>query len=170
MKPIHESKIEQAIYDFLTSFPLFKNLNEEELEIFGDHIDIYQIEPHEELFHEGEDGDCIYFVIDGEIDVFKESVIGRRVGVHKVPISTIYKGSTIGEMSILRNYLRSATVKTRTQAHVVVLTRKSFDLIVEYHPKIGIKILMGLFYMLSKHLHKQTGRIADFVLIERENR
>jgi CRP-like cAMP-binding protein len=102
------------------------------------------------------------------MEVIKESVGGSKIGVDKVVISTVYKGSTIGEMSILHDYLRSATVRSRTQTHVVSLTKASFDLIVEHHARIGIKILMGLFYMLSRHLHKSTGRLADFILTKSE--
>ena len=168
MKPIHESKINKVIHDFLAEFPFFSDLSKDELEIVGDHIDMYQFEPGEILFHEGDTAECIYFLIDGEMDVIKESVGGSRIGVNKVVISTVYKGSTIGEMSILHNYLRSATVRSRTQAYVAALTKASFDLIVAQHARIGIKILMGLFHMLSRHLHKSTGRLADFVLTTSE--
>ena len=54
MKPIHESKIEEAIGDFLTGFPFFNELGKDELEIVGEYIDIYQLEPGEVLFYEGD--------------------------------------------------------------------------------------------------------------------
>jgi len=166
MKPIHPSKIDKAVEDFLTSFPFFSELSVDELEILGDHIDIYQVQPDEVLFHEGDDTDCVYFILDGGFDVLKETIRGQERGVDKVVIMTLSAGSSIGEVAIIANFPREVTVKARTQGHVVAFTKASFDLIAENHPRIGLKISTGLGRLFLRHVRKLPTLMADYALDE----
>jgi len=164
MKELTDSKIDNAITDFLSNFPFFSDLKEDQLEIISDYINFIEIGEGKVLFSEGDKGDCMYFVIDGELDIIKESVSGGKIGIDKVVIATLSKGSSIGEMSIIDDISRSATVSTRTKATLVSFTRKGFSLILENQPEIGAKILIGLSRLLSKSLRKTSGRLADYTL------
>jgi CRP/FNR family transcriptional regulator, cyclic AMP receptor protein len=166
MKPIEESKIDRAVYEFLLNFPFFSRLAEEELSIVSEHIQFIEIEKDELLFKEGDEGDAVYFVLEGELDVMKGSVSGKKVGIDQVVIATLSKGCSVGEMSMIDKIPRSATVRAREKSTLVTLKRKGFDLIIEEYPRIGTKILIGLARLLSKNLRKTSGRLADYTLIK----
>jgi CRP-like cAMP-binding protein len=165
-KRVSDSKIEAAVTGFLKHFPFFQSLDKEELGAISQYIDFLEVEEEVILFKEGDDGNSVYFVVDGEIDVLKETVSGPRVGISKVAVATLSKGSTIGELSLIDNTPRSATVETHTNSTLVRLTRDGFESILDEHPRIGIKIFRGLTQLLSKNLRKTTGRLADYTIAQ----
>lgn len=156
-----EKKVSEApsIIDFLIDLPLFDTLNGTELKIIARHMNYFELEPGEMLFREGDKGDSVCFVVNGALDVYKESAGGGDV-----VIATIPKRRSIGEMAIIDNTPRSASVRARTDTALVALTQKGFDQILEDHPKIGIAILKGLSRLLSMNLRKTSSRLADYLL------
>ncbi|MGD2127305.1 MAG: cyclic nucleotide-binding domain-containing protein [Desulfobacteraceae bacterium] len=163
-KPISGAKVGKAVTDFLVSFPFFETLTGDELLFIAEHINFLEIDPGDVLFKEGDPGDCVYFVLAGELDVIKESKTGEKSDLGGFVISTLSKGRSIGEMSVIDKIPRSATVKARTNATLVTLTSEGFDLILEKYPKIGIKILKGVSRLLSLNLRKTSSRLVDYML------
>ena len=148
-----------SIIDFLIDLPLFDALQGTELTIIARHMNYFELEPGELLFREGDKGDSVCFVVNGALDVYKESAGGGDV-----VIATIPRRRSIGEMAIIDNTPRSATVKARTDTALVALTQKGFEQVLEEHPKIGIAILKGLSRLLSMNLRKTSSRLADYLL------
>jgi len=153
------SHITETFIDFLVELPLFDELKEKELNIVANCMTFFELEKEEILFQEGDEGDCIYFVLDGIIDVIKESSPGSSVVIASLP-----RGRSIGEMSVIDNYPRSATAKARTQSSFLTLTQESFDVIIDGYPKIGTKLLKAILRLLSQNLRKTSSRLADYML------
>lgn len=162
-KSLPENRITKAVTDFLKSFPFFESLTSEELLVTVGHINFMEAEANEILFREGEHADCVYFVIEGELDVIKEST-GGKPGSDQVLIATLSKGRSIGEMAVIDKTPRSATVKIRTKTTLATLTLEGFDLLLLNHPKVGIKILKGIARLLSQNLRKTSSRLAEYML------
>jgi len=158
-KVIQEGAMRDSIVDFLINIPLFDKLKANELKIIVKWMNLIEINEGEILFKEGEKGDYVCFIIDGTLDVIKESVTGESV-----VITALSKGRSIGEMSAIDDFPRSATIKARTEAKLVILTRKSFELMLEEYPEIGIKILKSISRLLSLNLRKTSSRLADYML------
>lgn len=146
------------IIDFLIQIPLFDQLDSTELMLLANHMNFYEIKKDELLFKEGDKGDYVCFIVEGRLEVIKESATGQAV-----VIATLSKGRTIGEMSIIDHTPRSATVKASTDATLVTLTGKGFDTILEKHSKIGIKILKGVARLLSMNMRKTSSQLADIL-------
>lgn len=160
-KPLPEDRIGKATADFLVAFPFFETLTSEDVLIIAEHINFLEIQEGVVVFREGEQGDCVYFVIDGELEVIKESAVEGQEGV---VISVLSKGRSIGEMSVIEKTPRSATVRARTATTVLTLSAEGFDTILEKHPEIGIKILKGISRLLSLNLRKTSARLAEYML------
>ena len=160
-KFLPEDRISKATADFLVCFPFFETLTSEDVLVIAEHINFLEINEGEILFTEGEEGECVYFVIEGELEVIKESGIQGRKGV---VISLLARGRSIGEMSVIDKAPRSATVKARTNATVMSLSADGFDLILQKHPRVGIKILKGISRLLSVNLRKTSNRLAEYML------
>ncbi|MEW5723680.1 MAG: cyclic nucleotide-binding domain-containing protein [Thermodesulfobacteriota bacterium] len=155
----NQPKISSAIMDLLIQIPIFDTLDPDELRIAVKYMNVVEAPPGEVVFREGERGDYVCFVADGTLDVIKTSETG-----HHVALSTLHKGRSIGEMSMLDNFPRSATVQARTKATLVTLTKQGFETIVDDHPRIGVKILKGVARLLSLALRKTSSRLADYML------
>ena len=164
IKTVEESKMKETILDTLVNFSFFRGLNEDELKIISKKIKMVKIQKDGILFKEGDKGDCVYFIVDGQIDVLKESVSGTKIGIDKVLITTLTRGRSIGEMSIIDKIPRSATVKARTTSKLITLSLSDFDLICEDHPKIGLKIIKEISRLLSMNMRKTSSRLADYML------
>ena len=111
------------------------------------------------LFREGDKGDFVFFVVDGKLDVLKTSKTSEDA-----VLATIGKGRSIGEMTIVDDYPRSATVKTQTDVSLLILTRDDFEHILNEYPQIGIKVLKGLTRQVSLNLRKTSSRLAEYML------
>ncbi len=156
---IQEGKVRDTIIDFLITIPLFDKLKADELKIIVKRMNFVELDKGEILFKEGDKGDYMCFIIDGTLDVVKESAAGEGI-----VITALSKGRSIGEMSVIDDFSRSATVKVRTEAKLVILTQGNFELILEEHPKIGIKILKRISRLLSLNMRKTSSRLADYML------
>lgn len=149
-----------TIADFIMDIPLFSELNSRELGIVADHMNFFEIEEGEVLFREGDQGDYVCFVLQGGLDVVKESGAPGEV----VTIATISRKRSIGEMSVIDNTTRSATAIARSKTSLVSLPQKSFNAILDQHPKTGIKILKGIARLMSMNMRKTSSRLADYML------
>ena len=111
------------------------------------------------IFKEGDKGDFFCFVIEGELEVVKTSKTSDDT-----VIATVTRGRSTGEMSVIDDYPRSATVRSKTKTSLIILNRPSFDYILDEYPKIGIKILKSLTRLVSLNLRKASSRLADYML------
>jgi len=152
-------RVAALIIDFLIYIPIFDQLIAEELKIVANYMNIIDAEPGEILFKEGDRGDYVCFIVDGILEVIKQTEGGKTV-----VISTISKGRSIGEMSIIDDSPRSATVKSKTNATLITLTQEKLDIILEEHCAIGAKILKGISRLLSMNMRKTSSRLADYML------
>ncbi len=151
-------KMSTAIVDSLCNIPLFDRLNGQELSVLGKYINIIEVNPGEYVFREGDRGDYICFVEEGALDVMKRASAGGSA-----IIATLTKGRSVGEMSVIDNFPRSATIRARTKATLLTLTRSRFDLILEQEPTIGVKILKGIARLLSQNLRRTSSQLADYM-------
>ncbi|MDA1274147.1 MAG: cyclic nucleotide-binding domain-containing protein [Verrucomicrobia bacterium] len=148
----------QACVDDLFQIPLFENIERSDLDVIVGHLGCRKLKPEEVLFKEGDPGDYMAFMIDGSVDVLQENASGKSVIINQVS-----KGRSLGEMSLIDRTARSATVRARTEATVIILTREGFARLMEDRPRVALVILMAVCRMLSQHLRKQSSRVADLL-------
>ncbi|MGD8983729.1 MAG: cyclic nucleotide-binding domain-containing protein [Desulfobacteraceae bacterium] len=150
----------QAIIEFLIlNIPILGTLKDNELMVIETYLNFIELTPGEIVFEEGDPGDYVCFVVEGSLDVLKRSETGEDI-----VISTLSKGRSIGEMSVIDDLPRSASVKARTKATLLTLSRENFDYILAEHSKIGVKILKGIARLLCLNLRKTSSRLADYML------
>jgi len=137
-------------YDSIKEISLFKNLNDEELGVVTRKIFEKPYKQGSTLFVEKMPGEVLYIVLEGGIDIIKKTKDGDNI------IAKIGPGEIVGEMSLIDSGPRTATGKTNSDSRLVVVTKKSFNEMLESDPKIAAKILMELLKVINKRL-----RITD---------
>ena len=158
-KEIPETNLSRAVTDLLFGIPLFDEIRSDELKIFARHMNFMDFKPKEIIFSEGDTGGFVCFVTKGSLDVIKQNEKGKDV-----VIASLGKGRSIGEMSVIDDFPRSATVRANTNSTLLILTRKGFEQLLEQHPQIGIKLLKGLAKLLSMNLRRTSSLLADNML------
>ncbi len=89
----------------------------------------------EVVVKEGESGDTMFLIVSGEV-----SVIGKYGSENETLIATITQDDYFGEMALFEDKPRSATVKTNTDAKLLVLGKLEFEEIMREFPQISINI------------------------------
>jgi NTE family protein/lysophospholipid hydrolase len=84
-----------------------------------------------ELFHEGDPADDLYIVISGRV----QAVAAREGGGRKV-LGELGRGESVGELSLLSEGARTATVRALRDADLARLSRDAFEEIAERYPRI----------------------------------
>lgn len=140
-----------SLYNRLKSNHMFSNLDIYSFNIVEKYLFFKSLDENEYLFYEGESGDFVAFVLFGELQVLKNTTYDDSL-----ILSTIKAGDSIGEMAIIDDLSRSASVKATKKSALVILYKKDFDRIVLNYPHIGVEILKGLAALLSLHLRRTS--------------
>jgi MFS family permease len=119
----------------LRSLPLFADLPAPAIEGLAAALTPVEVPAGAVLIRQGEPGDAYYAIAAGELDVGQDGHFVRRCG----------RGDGVGEIALLRDVPRTATVTARTPATVYQLNREPFLTAVLGHAPT----------------HRQAGRIAD---------
>lgn len=77
---------------------------------------------------------------------------GDAASAHAVPISVIGAGSTVGEMSLLDGAPHSATCTAASPVVAAGLSRGGLERLIEEHPRIATKLLVGLAHRIADRL------------------
>ena len=106
---------------------MFSALDEKEKEIVINAMDERKLDPEEYAITQGEDGDVLYVVDSGQLDCFK------RFGKEEEPkyLKTYHPGDSFGELSLLYNAPRAASIKAKTHSVLFSLDRECFNHIVK---------------------------------------
>jgi CRP-like cAMP-binding protein len=114
--------------------PLFENLSKDELERLARVTEDLEVAEGKVLCREGEPAQEFFVIIDGEVEVTRR---GER-------IRTLSDGDFFGEIALLEDIPRTATVTATSPLRFFVLTRQSFWSMVESMPDVDRKILRAL--------------------------
>ncbi|MBU2488842.1 MAG: cyclic nucleotide-binding domain-containing protein [Proteobacteria bacterium] len=158
-RDVYSSNMYARIMEALQKVPLFSNLEKPEMEVLSRHMYHYEVHEGDVVFLEGEKGGYMCFVAQGTLDVSK-SVPGKG----PVVINRVERGQSIGEMSVVDDFPRSANVMAKTDSILVTLSRADFEEILVRHPSLGIRILEGLTRLLSINLRRTSTQLADYML------
>ncbi|MFO7584795.1 MAG: SpoIIE family protein phosphatase [Anaerolineales bacterium] len=130
--------------ELLRRIPFFYDLPKQEIEILAHTMAVKILQAGEVLFHEGEPGDALFLVIEGELHVLRgegtadEKVMARRAS-----------GEYVGEMSlVLPGGKRTASVRSAQDSKLWVLTRADFDSLLRRQPGV----IFNLARILSERL------------------
>jgi hypothetical protein len=91
------------------------------------------------IINEGTTGSDAYFILSGSVEVSK------KVGEEKLVLSRLVKGSIFGEMSLVDDKPRSATIVALEDTEVRVIGRDRFESMLEQNPRAVIPLLKQVF-------------------------
>ena len=101
------------------------------------------------VFKQNDVGETVFLVVNGEVEVIKEKTDGDEM-----VIATIGEGDAFGEMALLENEVRSATIKTTKSSRFLIIHQQEFKETAMEYPRIALKICKVLSRRI-RNLHSQ---------------
>jgi CRP-like cAMP-binding protein len=117
--------------DVLAAVPLFAGLSRKELGDITRLVTEVEFSPREYLTHEGETGREAMVLLAGRATVRRN---GRKIAVMEA-------GDVVGEMSLITERPRSASIRADTFVTALVMNSREFHTLIDDHPQVGVKIL-----------------------------
>ncbi len=148
------SAIADEIFGLVGKSQFFAEFSKEDISILAGYMEVYRAQPGEILIREGDEGDFMVLIVDGEVDILKRS--HRAEQQH---MTSAGPGMTLGEMSMIDGEPRFATCMASQLTTFAVLTRDNMAKIILDHAGLGSKILVKMVTMLSLRLRQTSARL-----------
>lgn len=143
------------IKNILKEVSFFEEFEDNELDFFSKQLSLQAVPKGTVLFSEDEIGDYLFFIVEGSVDVRLETTRAKHI------VATYGFGHCVGEMALIDDYPRSATVLVNEPSELLILTKKRMEHMVKKNPILGVKIYKGLAKNLSLRLRGAAGRFSD---------
>ena len=148
--------MKKLIFDIKDELIIFHHLDKEDLEQILPFFELMNCPAGTTIFNEGDEGGYACFIVTGRFEVKKQTEFKGK----QVVVALLGKGSIVGEMSLIDQHPRSATVVSREDSQMVILRREAVESILQKYPHIGIKILKGLNRVMSIRLRQMVDRLV----------
>jgi CRP-like cAMP-binding protein len=130
--------------ELLRRVPLFANVSPARLKLLAFTSDLVSYESGQVLFKQGDRGDAAYVVLSGSADVLIDSPSGQ------ITVDTVEPNDIVGEIAILCDVARTATIKTTAPVEALRLRKDHFLRLLAEFPEMAIEIMRVLADRLSQ--------------------
>jgi CRP-like cAMP-binding protein len=127
----------------LTEVPLFRNVGKRRLRKLAEHAHVAEFAPGEHVVMTGEPADSFYVILGGAV-----GVTGRA--------TTLRTGDYFGEVALLGDGRRSASVVATQDLHVMRVPRRAFHELVDEHADVALTIARGLGTRVRRLEHEKA--------------
>ncbi len=145
----------QSITDMLDETKLGQEFNRAEIEIIARYVALQQVRKGEHIFRQGERQNFMAFIVDGKVDIIKESS-----DTLEIIVVTLLPRTYFGEMSFVDEEPRSASAVAKEDATLLILSTDNFERICAEHPKIGMRFIRNIAKLISQRLRMTTGKLV----------
>ena len=123
-----------AKVDLLKGVPLFAGCSKADLQRIASLADELDLGAGATLIREGERGREFIVIVDGSVDVTRKGKTLRTLG----------SGDFIGEIALVADVPRTATVTASSPVRLLVITDRAFKSLLERTPSMATKVLQSL--------------------------
>ena len=141
----------QEEVDVLRRVPLFSRIDPARLKLLAFTSDRVCFAPDAVLFEQGQPGDAAYLILSGSADVEIETPNGRFV------VATIHEHEIVGEIAILCDVPRTATVRASGELVTLRIAKERFFTLLAEFPEMAVEMLREL----ARRLEVTTVRLRE---------
>ena len=132
--------------EVLRSIPMFAKVDPAKLKLLAFTSERLEYLSGDELFHQGDYADAAFIILKGEADILVDTPSGV------VKVATLGKNEIIGEIAILCDVPRTATVVAQSDLETLRVSKDGFFHLVTQFPQVGIEVMTEL----ASRLHDTT--------------
>jgi CRP/FNR family cyclic AMP-dependent transcriptional regulator len=129
--------------ELLKLVPIFSKIEQAKLKLLAFTSERVNFAAGQEVCHQGDQGDTMYVILGGTADVLIDSPSGQ------IAVAEMKKNSFFGEIAILCDVPRTATIKAKEPLSTLKITKDMFYRIVTEFPQMAIEMLRELAHRLE---------------------
>lgn len=115
------------------------------IDIFRNEADTLAIPAGQPIFNEGDTGNTMYVVVEGEVDLLVKGKLVESLG----------PGGVLGEMALLDNVPRSASAIAKSACRLVEINERRFKFLVQQTPNFALQMMR----VIADRLRRMDDRI-----------
>lgn len=136
----------------LHDLSVFSSLSSAQVHSLQHYLQPIKFQAGEIVFRQGDPGDGIYFILSGQVSVVDEGQERR--------LASFNEGVFFGDMGLLEDKPRSATVRCDTGADLLFMSKKNFQKMLAEEPMVANAILLKISYVLANRLRVTNKEVA----------
>ena len=146
---------DQPLISELAEVPFFKGMTPEQIKELKTVSTIEEHPAGSVIFEEGEVGSALNFVLEGVVEVRK-----RYGGKREQVLTHLGKNAFFGELAFVLEEERSSTVKALTEARIMQIRRREFNLLLNAESKAAFRLIFNLLVVLAGRLKRMDAEVA----------
>lgn len=143
--------------DLLRSIPLFSGLDEAAIEKVAALVKTRSFKKNAVVVTQGDDTTSVYIVIDGRLRVFRDDADGNEV-----ILNDLQRGSWFGELVVLADSTRSASVVTLEPSQLGIISKQDLDQLLATNPMLTLSIAK----FLARRVVELTEDVSDMAMLD----
>jgi CRP-like cAMP-binding protein len=141
--------------ELLRRIPLFAQVEPAKLKLLAFTSERVAYEGGEILFRQGDMGDAAYIVMEGEVEVLVEAPGGP------VTVAVLGRDAVVGEIAILCDVPRTATVRARQRLVCLRIAKELFLRLINEFPQMAVAVMRELALRLEASNQKLRAAVAE---------
>jgi CRP-like cAMP-binding protein len=130
-------------FELLRRVPFFAEIEPAKLKLLAFMSERVGFDPGKPIVHQGDPADAAYLIIDGEAEVMVATPAGPVI------VATLGANEIFGEIAILCNVPRTATVRAKGRLVALRIAREPFMRMVREFPNMAVSIMQELAHRLE---------------------
>ena len=135
----------------LKELALFAHLTSKQSHILSQQLVPRQFKAGEVIIQRGNKGLGMYILLSGQAEVYNQD------GDSHIHLATLSPGTSFGEMALIDGHPRSANVRAAEPCKALLLTRDSFNKLIEKDPQV----LWGIVSVMAERLRQDNEKISQ---------
>ncbi|MGF9694601.1 MULTISPECIES: cyclic nucleotide-binding domain-containing protein [unclassified Rhizobium] len=136
--------------DMLRRVPLFSQIAPAKLKLLAFASERLSCREGQNLFRQGDAGDAAYVILSGHADVLVQAPSGE------LKVAELEQNSIVGEIAILCDVSRTATVRATTRLEVLKISKENFLELMSDFPDMAVEIMR----VLADRLNQTTAELT----------
>jgi CRP-like cAMP-binding protein len=142
-------------FELLRRVPIFAEIEPSRLKLLAFMSERVGFDPGKRLVQQGDPADAAYLIIDGHAEVILETPAGPVI------VATLGANDFVGEMGILGDVPRNATVCAKDRLIALRISKEPFMRMVREFPSMAVSIMRELAYRLDSTNHQLSAALAE---------
>ncbi|HEY9228609.1 MAG TPA: cyclic nucleotide-binding domain-containing protein [Gemmatimonadaceae bacterium] len=147
-----------AVTDLLQKVAIFKDLDSDELNQVADVCKEERFVSGEYIFREGEHGNRLYLIVDGEVRISRDVP-----GSGEEALAILKSGALFGEMAVFDRTERSTHAISNGGTTALTISRPDFEMLLDFNRELAYKVLWACVRLLSSRLRNTNDSLRSFL-------